>query len=138
MTFSEPCSAHGGVLCASCCELGTFSSQSGTVHVQAEAFAFMPHWMGSAFAARGGAGWWTLRPPALVMGHAVWLPYDKIFKAYVWKALGLWNWKAELVRFTHQHLTHPDLCKDRILPETRCLSSGFWGVLSAHRRHMMS
>ena len=57
----------------------------------------MPHWMGSAFAARGGGGWWTLRPPALVFGHVVWLPYDKIFKAYIWKALGLWNWEAETV-----------------------------------------
>ncbi len=44
---------------------------------QTEAFAFMPHWMGSAFAARGGGGWWTLRPPALVLGHVVWLPFDK-------------------------------------------------------------
>ncbi len=65
--------------------------------MQTEAFAFMPHWMGSAFAARGGGGWWTLRPPALILGHVVWLPYDKIFKAYVWKALGLWNWHAEVV-----------------------------------------
>ena len=65
--------------------------------MQKEAFAFMPPWMGSAFASRGGGGWWTLRPPALVLGHVVWLPYDKIFKAYIWKALGLWNWEAEVV-----------------------------------------
>ena len=68
-----------------------------SVCVQTEAFAFMPSWMGTAFVTRGANGWWTLRPPAMVMAHVVWLPYDKIFKAYIFKALGLWNWEAETV-----------------------------------------
>jgi hypothetical protein len=34
----------------------------------------------------------------MVMAHVVWLPYEKIFKAYIFKALGLWNWEAETVR----------------------------------------
>lgn len=58
----------------------------------------MPAWMGSAWLARGAAGWWTTRPPQLVIGHVVYLPYDKIFKMYIWKALGLWNWEADMVR----------------------------------------
>ena len=64
---------------------------------QTEAFAFMPAWMGTAFVTRGANGWWTMRPPAMIMAHVVYLPYDKIFKAYIFKALGLWNWEAETV-----------------------------------------
>ena len=49
----------------------------------------MPAWMGTAFVTRGASGWWTLRPPAMVMGHVVWLPVRQDFKAYIFKALGL-------------------------------------------------
>ena len=64
---------------------------------QPEAFAFMPPWMGSSWAARGEYGWWSTSPPHVVLGHVVTLAYDSIFKNYIWKALQHWNWEAEEV-----------------------------------------
>lgn len=77
--------------------------------MQREAFAFMPTWMGSSWLARGPAGWWTTRPSQLIIGHVVYMPYDKIFKMYIWKALGLWNWEADVVRLQGLGFHTPDI-----------------------------
>ena len=57
----------------------------------------MPAWMGAAWMMRTG-GFWSARPPRMVLGHVVYLPFHKVFKTYIWKALGLWNWEADVVR----------------------------------------